>query len=131
MSLDDQRAKFGQFYNADSCIEEIKILSESVVVNLSYAEIGAGWNLTFHRYAAIVQIGVWDESILDHGEVLDDSDLITRTKAEIQERNGESPSPGMGVRQFQGPWYHYRIELIDGSSLNIVAQDVNVERYKM
>lgn len=128
MSREEQEKKLRAFYDADSSLQSIHLYPEYVEVEISYEELKTRWLVRFHHHIALTQIGVWDETILDHAEVLESSGLITDATEHIRTNNGDTPSPGMGVRQYDGPWYHYRIVLIDGSSLDVVASDVTVEK---
>ncbi len=128
MSLKDQEKKLGAFYDADSALKSVRILPEYVEAEITYEEMKTRWLVRFHNHIAVSQIGTWDEVILDHAEVLDASDLITQAMAVITKNNGAKPDAGMGLREFAGSWFHYRIVLIDGSSLDVVAADVTVEK---
>jgi len=108
---------------ADWSIDTFNIDYEKIVIKISYY-VGEEHHATIHcnNFIGFSFIGHWDESIIESIKIEQKGDLVNISLKEVIHCNGQSPSPGGGVKKIDGIWYQLNIKMIDGVVIKIACE---------
>lgn len=110
----------------DASLDRLVVDYESVTIELTES-VGRAVRVKFFGHIALHWSSHWDENVVEKYSVTNDSESINSALRKVVETYGEHPETGGGIRNFEGPWYSFLVQLIDSMFVEVVAQDVEVE----
>ena len=111
---------------SDSSLERVVVDYDSVTIELKEST-GRVAQVRFLGHISLHWRGHWDENIVEKYSIDSDTKSINNALQAVVKNYEDNPPDGGGTRSFKGPWYSFLVELIDSETIEVIAQDVEVE----